>query len=131
MNNGCASPLLGMYPHSPVDVGGIACDSYGSACPTSQRMHRICDKPYPSCNRLGGYLSMNEHDHSNVEPIFDTASAAPLIGVKPGTVEVWRCRGRGPRFIMSGSRVVYRLRDINDYLDSRTRKCTTDPGPRE
>ena len=72
---------------------------------------------------------MSERDQRQVEPVFDTLAAAPLLGVKPGTLEVWRCQGRGPRFVKSGSRVVYRLRDINDYLDSRTRKSTADPGP--
>ena len=72
---------------------------------------------------------MSERDQSKVEPVFDTLAAAPLLGVRPGTLEVWRCQGRGPRFVKSGSRVVYRLRDINDYLDSRTRKSTADPGP--
>lgn len=64
-----------------------------------------------------------------VEPVFDTRTAAPLLGVKPGTLEVWRYKGIGPRFVKSGSRVVYRLRDINLYLDSRTRNSTADPGP--
>jgi predicted site-specific integrase-resolvase len=72
---------------------------------------------------------MPNQEQSKVEPVFDTHSAAPLLGVKPGTLEVWRCQGRGPRFVKSGSRVVYRLRDINEYLDSRTRKSTADPGP--
>lgn len=71
---------------------------------------------------------MSEHSQSRVEPIFDTRAAAPLIGVTPGTLQVWRCQGKGPRFIKSGSRVVYRLRDINAYLDSRIRKSTSDPG---
>jgi hypothetical protein len=74
---------------------------------------------------------MSEHHRSNVEPVFDTLAAAPLLGVKPGTLEVWRCQGKGPRFVKSGSRVVYRLRDINEYLDSRTRRSTADPGPVE
>lgn len=71
---------------------------------------------------------MSEQDQSKVDPVFDTHSAAPLLGVRPGTLEVWRCLGKGPRFVKSGSRVVYRLQDINDYLDSRTRKSTADPG---
>ena len=62
------------------------------------------------------------------EPVYDTAAAAPLLGVKPGTLEVWRCKGIGPRFIKSGARVVYRLRDINEFLDRRTRSSTADPG---
>lgn len=68
-------------------------------------------------------------DRAAVDPIFDTASAAQLLGVKPGTLEVWRCKGIGPRFVKSGARVIYRLRDINEFLDSRTRSSTADPGP--
>ena len=63
-----------------------------------------------------------------IEPVFDTIAAAPLLGVKPGTLEVWRYKGIGPRFVKCGSRVIYRLRDINEYLDRRTRKSTADPG---
>ena len=63
------------------------------------------------------------------EPVFDTIAAAPLLGVKPSTLEVWRCKGLGPRFVKSGTRVVYRLRDINEFLDRRTRTSTADPGP--
>lgn len=68
-------------------------------------------------------------DQSTVEPVFDTAAAAPLLGVRKGTLEVWRVRGTGPRFLKVGSRVLYRLRDINEFLDSRTRTSTADPGP--
>jgi predicted site-specific integrase-resolvase len=71
---------------------------------------------------------MTEQNQNQVEPIFDTPAAAPLLGVTPGTLQVWRCQGKGPRFIKSGGRVIYRLRDINAYLDSRTRKSTADPG---
>ena len=74
---------------------------------------------------------MNKPDVSKIEPVFDTIAAAPLLGVKPGTLEVWRFKGIGPRFVKCGSRVIYRLRDINEYLDLRTRKSTADPGPEE
>ncbi len=68
-------------------------------------------------------------DAFKVDPLFDTVATAKILGVKPGTLEVWRYKGLGPRFIKCGSRVVYRLRDLNDYLDHRTRKSTADPGP--
>jgi len=71
---------------------------------------------------------MSEQDQTRVEPVFDTNTAAPLLGITPGTLQVWRCQGKGPRYIKSGSKVIYRLRDINAYLDSRTRKSTADPG---
>ena len=72
---------------------------------------------------------MSKPAESKIEPVFDTIAAATLLGVKKNTLEVWRYKGTGPRFVKCGSRVVYRLRDINDYLDSRTRKSTADPGP--
>ena len=74
---------------------------------------------------------MDKPDASKIEPVFDTIAAAPLLGVKPGTLEVWRYKGIGPRFVKCGSRVVYRLRDINAYLERQTRKSTADPGPEQ
>ncbi len=71
---------------------------------------------------------MSKPEVTGIEPIFDTRTAAPLLGVTPGTLEVWRCQGKGPRFVKSRARDIYRLRDINAYLDSRTRKSTADPG---
>jgi hypothetical protein len=66
--------------------------------------------------------------HPAAEPIFDTIAAASLLGVKPGTLEVWRCKGIGPKFVKLGARVVYRLRDLNEFLEERTRTSTADPG---
>ena len=72
---------------------------------------------------------MSKPDSSKIEPVFDTPAAAALLGVKPNTLAVWRYQGVGPLFVKCGARVIYRLRDINAYLDSRTRKSTADPGP--
>jgi hypothetical protein len=33
---------------------------------------------------------MDNPNVSKIEPVFDTIAAAPLLGVKPGTLEVWR-----------------------------------------
>ncbi len=74
-------------------------------------------------------VPVNKPDAPKVDPICDTSAAAALLGVRPGTLEVWRYKGVGPRFIKCGSRVAYRLRDLNDYLNNRTRKSTADPGP--
>jgi hypothetical protein len=74
---------------------------------------------------------MSTPDSAKIEPVFDTITAASLLGVKKNTLELWRYKGTGPRFVKCGSRVVYRLRDLNAYLDSRTRKSTADPGPVE
>lgn len=46
--------------------------------------------------------------------------AASLIGVTSQTLANWRVQGRGPRFIsVSPSRVVYKLDDLEAWLDDR------------
>ena len=44
-----------------------------------------------------------------------TQEAADYLGLKKGTLEVWRCYGRGPRFIRLGRRVVYSKTDLDKY----------------
>lgn len=47
--------------------------------------------------------------------LLSTRSAAPLVGVSPGTLENWRVRGFGPEFIKSGKRVLYDPADIEAW----------------
>ena len=56
----------------------------------------------------------------------DTLEAAEYIGAKPGTLEVWRVRGTGPRFIKLGRTVRYDVRDLDAFLASRTYRSTTE-----
>ena len=35
------------------------------------------------------------------------------------TLEIWRVNGQGPCYLKIGSRVLYRLQDIEDYEQSR------------
>jgi len=52
--------------------------------------------------------------------LLDQAQAAELLQVSPRTLEGWRCRGGGPRFIRVGRRVRYRLQDLRAWLDEHT-----------
>jgi len=64
---------------------------------------------------------MNEH--------LPAVPAATRLGVKPHTLAVWRMRGVGPRYIRLGGprgRVVYRVSDLDAYLEARTFKSTTE-----
>ncbi|MDQ7830479.1 helix-turn-helix transcriptional regulator [Desulfolutivibrio sp.] len=45
-----------------------------------------------------------------------TREAAQYLGLSPGTLEVWRCKGRGPRYSKLGKRVVYDPADLDAYL---------------
>lgn len=46
--------------------------------------------------------------------------AAHVLGVAPGTLANWRGCGRGPRYVRLGRRVVYRIEDLEAYLDEHT-----------
>jgi len=50
------------------------------------------------------------------KPKLNTREAAQYLGVKPNTLEVWRCKHRGPRYIKLGSRTVYDLDDLDDFV---------------
>lgn len=57
-----------------------------------------------------------------LDPLLDDPDAASLIGVKPGTLPVWRSTGRyAIPYIKVGRRVKYRTSDLLRWLDERTR----------
>lgn len=41
------------------------------------------------------------------------------LGIKLSTLRTWRCRGKGPRGIKTGRRVVYRPDSVQAYLLSQ------------
>ncbi|MDE1900951.1 MAG: helix-turn-helix domain-containing protein [Alphaproteobacteria bacterium] len=50
-------------------------------------------------------------------------------GLNPKTLDRWRQRGCGPRFLKIGGHVLYRVRDIEAYEDNQLRQITDkDPG---
>ncbi len=60
-----------------------------------------------------------------------THDAARFLGVSPRTLEKKRLTGDGPPFLKIGRRVLYDIRDLEDYLASCRRRSTSDPGPDE
>ena len=55
-----------------------------------------------------------------------TAEAALYLGLQKSTLEAWRCRGGGPQFVKLGRAVRYRARDLDDWIESRTRSNTSE-----
>lgn len=45
----------------------------------------------------------------------DTKSAAERLSLKPGTLEVWRVQGKGPRYIKIGRLVRYDDDDLQAF----------------
>ncbi|WP_018231419.1 helix-turn-helix transcriptional regulator [Thioalkalivibrio thiocyanodenitrificans] len=54
-----------------------------------------------------------------------TQEAAERLGLKRTTLEAWRVRGFGPRFVKLGRCVRYRAADLDSWLESRTRTSTS------
>jgi hypothetical protein len=46
----------------------------------------------------------------------NVSEAAFFLGVSESTLNTWRTRGRGPRYVRLGRKVLYRIAALNDYL---------------
>lgn len=53
---------------------------------------------------------------------------AEFLGLSTATLRKWRWEGKEPRFIKLGRRVVYRMSDIEAYLEKQSRISTSDNG---
>lgn len=55
----------------------------------------------------------------------NTKQAAAYLGLKPNTLEIWRCKNRGPKYSKLGSRVIYDIDELDDYYAACS-ICTRD-----
>jgi transposase-like protein len=53
-------------------------------------------------------------------PKLNTREAAAYLGVRPNTLEVWRCKHRGPKYAKLGSRIVYDQDDLDNFFATRS-----------
>ena len=63
------------------------------------------------------------------EQLFNTAQVADLLGIQQQTVRLWRHLGKGPRYVRLGGRygrVLYRVSDVDRWLESRTFSSTSE-----
>lgn len=54
----------------------------------------------------------------------DTKNAAKYLGKSPKTLDMWRCKGEGPKWIKRG-RVFYYLADLDAWLAGNGEKCSS------
>lgn len=61
--------------------------------------------------------------------LLNNEAAAAALGISPVTLKIWRCKGKGPRFIKLGSsprdRVVYDPAEIEAWKAARTFTSTS------
>lgn len=58
---------------------------------------------------------------------------AALLGIKPNTLEIWRGKGKGPKFIKLGDSkqapIRYRDSDIDEWLEQQSFSSTSAYAP--
>jgi hypothetical protein len=65
---------------------------------------------------------------TNDQRYLSTRDAAAHINLGKSTLERMRIEGNGPTFIRAtAKRVVYRLEDLDAYLEERRRRSTAEP----
>lgn len=57
-----------------------------------------------------------------------TPEAARFLSLSHRTLEKHRCYGTGPRYSKVGGRVVYRVDDLQAWVDRGMKSSTSDPG---
>ena len=61
--------------------------------------------------------------------LIDERPAAEFIGVTPRTIQSYRQKGDGPKFIRISSRCIrYRRCDLRNWVETRLRNSTADTG---
>ena len=67
---------------------------------------------------------MQIHEHRKI----GTPEAAQYLGISVSTLSKLRVFGGGPTFHKLGRRVVYDIRDLDDWFEARKRSSTSDIG---
>jgi hypothetical protein len=66
---------------------------------------------------------------NDVPDLLDNERTAALLGIKPNTLEIWRCRGRGPDFVKMGDTpqapVRYLRSAVTEWLRQRSFASTS------
>jgi len=57
--------------------------------------------------------------------LVNTKQAAEILGLKPNTLEIWRCHNKGPKYKKLGRRILYDLADLEAFAAS----CTVETRP--
>jgi predicted DNA-binding transcriptional regulator AlpA len=65
-------------------------------------------------------------DTIDPDQLLSQTDVAPRLKVKTKTLEAWRHRGGGPRYVLVGRLVRYRLSDIQAWLAARTVSSTSE-----
>ena len=63
---------------------------------------------------------------TQLEQLRDQGWAARLLGCSTKTLEAWRCKGLGPRFVRCSRLVRYRESDLRVWIEENVRRSTSE-----
>ena len=63
--------------------------------------------------------------------LLNTPQAAKYLGVSTHALVKWRITGYGPKFCQLGRRILYRRKEIDDWISGKIRRSTSDVANRE
>lgn len=70
---------------------------------------------------------MPPHGQS-ISPVVNTLDASKYLGLSTSTLTKMRVTGAGPKFIKLSSRVLYRIADLDLWINEHVRRSTSDDG---
>jgi len=66
---------------------------------------------------------------SSSDELLDNEQTAALLGIKPNTLEIWRCKGKGPEFVKMGDTpqapVRYQRSEVSRWLREKSFASTS------
>jgi predicted DNA-binding transcriptional regulator AlpA len=62
------------------------------------------------------------------EELLTSDESAHVLRLSPSTMEAWRLRGKGPKFLKLGRRVLYKRSSLEEFMAERERASTSDRG---
>lgn len=62
-----------------------------------------------------------------LDDLLTAENLAARLGLSRQSLAVWRLNGSGPPFYKAGSRVLYRVCDVEEWLKARRRTSTSTP----
>jgi predicted DNA-binding transcriptional regulator AlpA len=66
--------------------------------------------------------------HSDLDVALNEHQAATFLGLSTRTLQAWRVRGGGPRFMKIGRAVRYQRRELLAFQQAHTFSSTTEAG---
>lgn len=67
-----------------------------------------------------------EISDDEIEKPFSNQQAADYLGMTAATMNKWRCTGEGPRFMKVGRLIKYRRSDLDEFLQARLCRSTSE-----